>query len=222
MSLAIEIQNLAFSWDKQAPCLVIPEFKVKAGESVFLQGASGSGKTTLLNLISGMTQAQQGEVMLFDQNLKHLSASQRDQFRAKNLGIIFQQFNLLPYLSVQDNLLIAAKFARQTLSQKQIEELMQRLTLPLTILQKKTHQLSIGQQQRIAVMRAFVIQPKLIIADEPTSALDADNKQRFMDELFALADKNETSILFVSHDKSLANHFDRMVDLQQLNQAVLP
>ncbi|MBE0374362.1 putative ABC transport system ATP-binding protein [Pseudoalteromonas flavipulchra NCIMB 2033 = ATCC BAA-314] len=194
---------------------------------MFLHGPSGSGKSTLLGLIAGTLDCQQGEIEIAGTNASALSRGQRDKFRADHIGTIFQNFNLLPYLSPVENVTLGCEFSkkrRQNIS-SQNKSLEQEAKLLLSDLgidehtqQRSVAELSIGQQQRVAAARAFIGRPEIIIADEPTSALDADSRDGFIKLLFSQAAVYSASILFVSHDKSLAPLFDRQISLPDLQQ----
>ena len=222
----VSISDLRFSYHtKSGPLsawqLAVEHFEIMAGEHVFLQGASGSGKSTLLNILAGMTSAQSGKVQVLGQDLTQLSGARRDRFRAAHIGFVFQQLNLIPYLSVRDNILLAQHFAkhrsdtanRMTL----IKHILAELNLPSALLDQAAGRLSIGQQQRVAIARGLVNRPELLIADEPTSALDSDNRDAFMQLLFRLANENGSTLLFVSHDASLTSGFDRIVKMSEIN-----
>lgn len=224
----IELKDLTFAWSKQATLLDIDEFRLDPEQSLFLKGPSGSGKTTLLGLLGGVQLAQSGSIHLLGQDLSQLRASARDRFRVDHSGFIFQQFNLLPFLSVLDNVLLPCQFSKLR-QQRAIERhgsiqaaahaLLTQLGLSDHLHQQLAGELSIGQQQRVAAARALIGQPKLVIADEPTSALDADSREAFLELLFAECTAAGASLLFVSHDQSLAKLFDRSIDLSQLNRA---
>ncbi|MDM1708775.1 ABC transporter ATP-binding protein [Thiopseudomonas alkaliphila] len=223
----IEVQDLAFAWPKQAPLLKIPQLTIAASERVFLKGPSGSGKSTLLGLLGGVNLPSCGQIKLLGQDLTQLSAAQRDQFRADHCGFIFQQFNLLPFLTVLQNVLLGCQFSK-TRQQKarqrfgsvlaSAEHLLNQLGLAKALYEQPASSLSIGQQQRVAVARGLIGEPELLIADEPTSALDSDTRGLFLELLFKESQASQTSVLFVSHDQSLASQFDRQLDLLQLNQ----
>lgn len=228
-STLIKLANLGFAWPGQQELLNIPELTLQRGERLFLSGPSGSGKTTLLGLLGGVQKASRGKVSLLGQDLGSLSASARDRFRVDHTGYIFQQFNLLPFLSVRENVELPCHFStlrnqrarqRHGSVDKAASELLGHLGLQdNALLERRADTLSIGQQQRVAAARALIGQPELVIADEPTSALDADARERFLELLFAECSACESSLLFVSHDHSLASHFDRTVALATLNQA---
>lgn len=212
---AIELRNLKFSYGT-TPILNIPELEVKETEFVFLFGPSGSGKSTLLELIAGVLQSQSGELKVCGQDLTRLSLSGLDHFRAENIGYIFQSFNLIPYLSVLENILLPFLFQKSEVDEADLTVLTKSLGLQ-NYLNRPVSQLSVGQQQRVAVARALIKKPKIILADEPTSALDYNHRENFLKILFDLCKTHKTSVLFVSHDLSMAKMFDRSVSLSDLN-----
>ena len=216
----ISLKDIQFRWPGDALfTLNIPQWHIAAGERVFLQGASGSGKSTLLNLISGLLQAEQGAIRILGHDVASMSQRQRDRFRARHMGVIFQGFNLLPYLSVLSNIQLSRAFSGAAIDSDRVVYLLEQLGLSPMLLEQKASCLSVGQQQRVAIARAFYHQPEIIIADEPTSALDADAQAEFIELLLRQSENNKTTVLFVSHDKSLATHFDQRVDLQAINRA---
>jgi putative ABC transport system ATP-binding protein len=216
MSLLVKIQNLKFSWDNRTPLLNISCFEIKAGERVFIYGPSGSGKSTFLNLIAGVLNYSQGSIRILGTDLKNLSASQRDVFRGHHMGFIFQQFNLIPYLNVQENIELPLKFSSKRKNKIQnIKEEILRLCTSLgieSLLERMPSQLSVGQQQRVAAVRALIGSPEIIIADEPTSALDQDFRDQFLELL--LKEASSSSVLFVSHDRTLEKHFTKTLNIQ--------
>lgn len=218
---AISITNLNFTWPgAEQPTLEIPELQVACGEAVFLRGASGSGKSTLLSLLAGILPAPADSVSILDTDLARLSARKRDRFRAEHIGIVFQQFNLIPFLTVGQNLRLAARFTGR--SGKEVEdrsvELVESLQLHTDLLERQADQLSVGQQQRVAIARAFINNPELILADEPTSALDADAKDHFVKLLLSIRESTDCAIIFASHDNSLAELFETRVVLADINK----
>jgi len=224
----LEIRDLGFAWPGQGELLDIPHLAVAPGERVFLRGPSGSGKTTLLGLLGGVQKAGRGRVRLLARDLGELSAAARDRYRVDHSGYIFQQFNLLPFLGVRENVEMPCRFSRlraQRARQRHgsVEQaaghLLERLGLDQELFERRADSLSIGQQQRVAAARALIGQPELVIADEPTSALDADSREAFLALLFDECRDAGASLLFVSHDRSLARLFDRDLDLNQLNRA---
>ncbi|MDH5766059.1 MAG: ABC transporter ATP-binding protein [Gammaproteobacteria bacterium] len=216
----IQLKNLQYTWPGQDnPILTIKDWQLSQGDRVFLYGSSGSGKSTLLNILAGLLQPQQGSVRVLDTEITTLGARARDAFRARHMGFIFQQFNLLSYLSVETNIQLAAHFGvkNRSISPDRIIELMQQLSLGEQLLSQKAGQLSVGQQQRVAMVRALINHPQIIIADEPTSALDSDARDEFIELLLQCADNNQSSVIFVSHDKSLASHFSLSININDLN-----
>ncbi len=227
----IEITDLSFAWRSQQPVLDIERFAVQAGERLFLHGPSGSGKSTLLGVLAGVLMANRGTITVLGQDLRRLSAARRDQFRSEHIGIIFQMFNLLPYLSLVDNVTLPCRFSKHRRARlgtdsaaldQEAKRLLERLRLPEEALSRRdVTELSVGQQQRVAAARALIGSPELVIADEPTSSLDADARGSFIDLLSEECAKAKTTLLFVSHDLSLAERFGRTVDLMEINRVPL-
>jgi len=231
--LIIDIRDLEFSWQPNAPTVLsIGELQVAAGERLFIKGPSGSGKSTLLSLLSGVTTATAGSVRVMDQALERLGSVQRDHFRANHIGYIFQMFNLIPYLSVVDNVLLPCRFsasrrAKASARGNDLEAEARRLLQHLDMHHPDLHRravttLSVGQQQRVAAARALMGSPELLIADEPTSSLDADRRESFIRLLFDECGEVGATLIFVSHDGSLERLFDRTVDLAAVNRAGHP
>ena len=228
MPPTVDILGLRHRWPGSTKdCLQIEHFSLEPGERVFLRGPSGSGKSTLLSLIAGVLHPAEGRVQVCGQEIDAMRAGARDRFRAERIGFIFQQFNLLPYLSAADNIRLACAFAparRQRLQaaglvlDDEVCRLAGRLGLSEDLLTRRAHELSVGQQQRVAAARALLGSPALLIADEPTSALDAALQQEFIDLLLEECDQARTALLFVSHDSRLAAHFGRVVELAELNR----
>lgn len=219
---ALSLDDVAFAWPgRHGFSLHCPELRLDRAESLLLLGESGSGKSTLLSLICGVVTADQGRVRVAETDLGALRAGARDRFRAEQIGVIFQQFNLLPYARVLDNILLPLRFAPQrrarvTDAPQEAARLCAALGLPETVLSAPAGQLSVGQQQRVAAARALIGAPALIVADEPTSALDATAQDVFLDLLFAQAEQAGSALLMVSHDARLSTHFDRVVDLSEI------
>ena len=225
----IHIRHLEFGWDPGATLLAIEEFRVERGERVFLRGPSGSGKSTLLGLIGGVLEARRGSVQVNGSELTGRSRAWRDRFRADHIGYIFQMFNLVPYLSVLDNVLLPAGFSKmrasragngQAAHRAEASRLLAALDMQESLRGARTVvELSQGQQQRVAVARALFGRPELIIADEPTSSLDADARGRFLDLLMTECRQAGTTLLFVSHDLALSTRFDRTVEIKDVSPA---
>ncbi|WP_241901349.1 ABC transporter ATP-binding protein [Vibrio sp. 10N.286.49.B3] len=220
------MHNVDFSWKPEIPpILSIKELSIKKGEHLFIKGPSGCGKSTLLGLLTGINQAGSGEITILGQPLNKLKPSQRDSFRSNHIGYIFQQFNLLPYLSVIENVVLPCQFSKYRNDKvsgslhQMAEQLLLRLHLPADALHKPVVELSIGQQQRVAAARALIGEPEVIIADEPTSALDHDNRTAFIELLMEQANHANSTLIFVSHDPTLEPLFERSINLEQLNTA---
>ncbi|MGZ2255928.1 ABC transporter ATP-binding protein [Roseobacter sp. A03A-229] len=220
----LALRGVRFRWKARAGfSLSISELDILAGETVLLLGESGSGKSTLLSLICGTVLADTGQVAVAGQDIAALSGSARDRFRVEQIGMIFQQFNLLPFGSVLDNILLPIRFAperRKRVGNGKAEAvaLCEALGLPPGITNAKAATLSVGQQQRVAVARALIGRPPIVIADEPTSALDAGSQSAFLDLLFAQVQAHGTTLLMVSHDPRLADRFDRVLRMEDIAQ----
>jgi putative ABC transport system ATP-binding protein len=198
--------------------MMIPRWVVSQGEHVFLHGESGSGKTTIMNLISGILLPSEGSIHIFGEDICAMSNRKRDLYRAKNIGVVFQRFNLISYLSVLKNIELATYLAKNTSIDTQSEALalLNKLQLPRHILQQQVGQLSVGQQQRVAIARALINKPRLLLVDEPTSALDASARDAFMQVLMELCGAHNTTLVFVSHDAYLQRHFAIATDIHSL------
>ncbi len=222
----LELNALRFAWPGQAPCLDIGAFTLDAGEQIFLHGPSGSGKSTLLNLLAGVLKPDAGDIVLLGQSLPALSGAARDRLRADHIGLIFQQFNLIPYLSVLDNVLLPCRFSARRREQAgdapaSAARLLSHLDLDEALWRRPATALSVGQQQRVAAARALIGTPELVIADEPTSALDAERQTAFLDLLAAECASAGAALVFVSHDRRLAGRFSREVALTELSRSSL-
>ena len=224
--LAIDISALDFSWPGQPSLLVIDQLRIERGERTFLHGPSGSGKSTLLSLIGGVLVPRSGSVRVLETELQALRPGARDRYRGDHIGFIFQMFNLVPYLSVLANVLLPLRFSStrgkgltSLGAEQEAGRLLQALGLGVELVNRPATALSIGQQQRVAAARALIGRPALVIADEPTSALDSDTRAGFLDLLMTECRAAGTTLLFVSHDLSLARLFDRSLALRELNRA---
>lgn len=222
---AIEIRNLRYAYAGGPEVLNIPEFRMERGQHAFLYGPSGSGKTTLLGLIAGVLEVQQGNLKVLGTDLGSLSPAKRDAFRSTHLGYIFQLFNLITYLSVEENIILPCQVSaerRSRLNGTDMRSEARRIATHLGLepyLQRNVLQLSVGQQQRVAAARAMIGSPALMIADEPTSALDYDHRGKFLDLLFERCNASGTTLLFVSHDQTLMSRFNTQVALRDINLA---
>jgi len=221
-ALILGLEDVRYRWPGHNNfALSVPRFSLQTGETVLLLGESGSGKSTLLSLICGTIIAQSGAVSVAGTDIATLSAGQRDRFRAEQIGLIFQQFNLLPYASVEDNILLPLQFAPQRRARipspkEEARRLCLDLGLPQDVMRARAGTLSVGQQQRVAAARALIGSPPLIIADEPTSSLDAATQTAFLDLLFAQSHRNGTTLLMVSHDARLTSQFERVVQMSEI------
>jgi putative ABC transport system ATP-binding protein len=231
MSALLQLQDLRFRWPGAASdTIAIDRFELLAGEAVFMHGPSGCGKSTLLSLVAGVLKPDGGQLCLLDSELSTMSSAQRDRFRADHVGYIFQQFNLLPYLSVRDNVLLACRFSKRRAERAAqdgsaaatAEQLLEAVGLGADFWHRRADRLSVGQQQRVAAARALIGRPELVIADEPTSALDEARRDNFMRLLLDACHLAGSALLFVSHDMRLAAQFDRTVELPSLNRAAAP
>lgn len=220
---AIAIEGLRFAWPGSAEILAIDRLEIASGEKVFIHGPSGCGKSTLLGLVAGVIPLKQGSLSVLGQSLPSLTPAGRDGFRADHIGLIFQMFNLLPYLSVLGNVLLTRRFSSRRGSEQgesEAKRLLERLGLDdPAMMDKPVAELSMGQQQRVAAARALLGKPELVIADEPTSALDSGTRDRFIELLLAETGRAGSTTLFVSHDQSLAGRFDRSIALEEVNRA---
>jgi putative ABC transport system ATP-binding protein len=222
---AVHVRDLVFAYGRGSEVLRIPELRVEEGERVFLYGPSGSGKTTLLGVLAGVLQTTTGVVEVLGQDLGGLSGRERDAFRGAHVGYIFQMFNLVPYLSVLDNITLPCRISarrRARLVGTPLGAAARQMAVQLGIgdlLPENVTRLSVGQQQRVAAARALFGSPALILADEPTSALDTERREDFLRLLFERCREAESTLVFVSHDRSLAPLFDRTLSLADANRA---
>ena len=228
--MTVEVDGIRFAWKPgQRDVVDIECFQVSAGERVFIEGPSGSGKSTLFSLLGGVVSPREGTVRILQTNLSRMPAHRRDLFRADHIGFVFQMFNLVPYLSMLDNVTLPCRFSllrrkrvrsRAESPEAEARRLLDRLGLDQHELHgRPVMDLSIGQQQRVAIARALIGAPELIMADEPTSSLDEGTRERFLEVLTAQCDEMGASLLFASHDMRLSSMFDRRVSLIELNRA---
>ena len=206
----IQINSVKFHWSNKSKFkLHIPELSVDKGEKVLLLGESGSGKTTLLSLICGFLTPLSGKIQLNEKLINDLSATKRDQYRSDNIGIIFQQFNLLPYANVIDNILLPLYFSKlrsaNISNQRETAiSICQSLRLPEDVVNMKASELSVGQQQRVAVARSLVFDPQLVLMDEPLGALDKNLRESMQYELKHIHESLGVTVVYVTHDQSEA------------------
>lgn len=227
-SPVLALEQLTYRWPHRTePVLDIQHLEVAAGSRTFVHGPSGCGKSTLLGLMAGIVLPSSGHVRLLGQNWGDLAPARRDRYRADHVGYIFQQFNLVPYLSALQNVLAPCYFsdhrrraarAEATSPEARAQELLLNMGLSSKDIRQPSGRLSVGQQQRVAAARALIGRPALIIADEPTSALDEENCENFMQHLLEAATQANSAIVFVSHQNALGRYFDQRVYLPELNR----
>lgn len=219
MKKIVNINDCKFSYDGKKNIVNINQLDINEGEHIFLKGKSGSGKTTFLNLLCGVLSPDSGSIKVLDTELTKLSQTKKDKFRADNYGVVFQHFNLLPYLSVYENITLPLNFSKQ--KQKKatdVDELLLALGLQKELKNQKAMNLSVGEQQRVALARAIIGSPEIIVADEPTSALDANTKDSFMKLLFKQVEQNNSTLIFVSHDDELSKYFSKVYDFCEISR----
>ena len=226
--MAVQLSDLRFAWrPEDNPILEIHDLKIPRGQRVFMAGPSGCGKSTLLGLLAGIAKPQTGSVRVLGNRLEQMNGAARDRFRADHMGVIFQMFNLIPYLTVVENVTLPCRFSRRRYERANTNgglmveavRLLSRLGISDPLLHRPVTELSVGQQQRVAAARALIGEPEILIADEPTSSLDADLREEFIRLLFEACRRKPTTLIFVSHDKSLASLFDHTLRLPEVNLA---
>jgi putative ABC transport system ATP-binding protein len=217
----ISISSLDFRYSKGDFRLSVPEFTVAQSEKVAIIGPSGSGKTTLLNLIAGITIPAQGSVRINDVEVNTLNEDERRDFRISNIGFVFQDFELIEYLNVMDNILhpyrITGALTFDGTTKARVRDLADRMGIADKI-KRHPDDLSQGEKQRAAICRALLPRPKLILADEATGNLDPANKTRILDLLFQSVREHETTLIAVTHDYELLERFDRVVDFKEFQR----
>ena len=199
-----------------------PEIEIERGQRLLISGFSGCGKTTLLSIIAGTLKLQDGDITFDKHEYSKMSSILLDKFRADHIGYIFQTLNLIPFLSVSENIALGIKFSSTRKSKvndlgQELARLLSSLGLEKEILNTPIDRLSVGQQQRAAVARALLGMPDLILADEPTSALDNDTTKKFLREVMNTFDPSHQAIIMVSHDLSISSYFDTVIDFNKYN-----
>ncbi|NCV90798.1 MAG: ATP-binding cassette domain-containing protein [Betaproteobacteria bacterium] len=213
----VDLKGLKFAWTEHDPLIDLASWQVQAGEQLLISGPSGCGKSTLLALIAGLMTAPEGDVSLLGHRLGRMPAAARDRLRADHMGVIFQQFNLIPYLSALDNMVLAcrlssrrsAKFSSLAAMRQAAMTMSNKLDLEPSAMRRSVTRLSIGQQQRVAAVRALLGGPELVLADEPSSALDAKRELQLIELLTRQCRQQGTALILVSHHQALEGHFDR-------------
>ena len=216
----LEIHNLIKQYRNPAgetvTVLTVPDFLVEKGEQVIIAGPSGSGKTTLLHVIAGLLPATSGDILWDGSSFKQMTEKQRDHWRALNIGYIFQNFNLLPSLTAEENILAACAFANckcKPEHKKAANELLARVGLADKA-SSKPSRLSMGEQQRVAIARALINRPGLILADEPTASLDQENITKVLALIQSLCEEKNSTLLLATHDPLVMARFSRRYEMR--------
>lgn len=205
-------KNVTYSYQSSKEKLTFPDINCKNGEHWLLLGQSGSGKTTLLHLLGGLLRPKEGTIQIGDTEIQDMASARLDQFRGKNIGIIFQKPHFVGALTVEQNLQIAQYLANEPQDKNRIQSLLDSLNLGHK-LKSKTSELSEGEKQRVSIARALINKPEVILADEPTSALDDDNCTEVLKLLEKQAKEQKATLLIVTHDTRLKKHFDNQITL---------
>ena len=217
----LEVRNLKKSYTspdgERSTVVDVASFELQDGQQMALQGSSGSGKTTFLNLIAGILQADAGDVIIAGNNLSQLSESARDGVRANTLGYVFQTFNLLQGYTALENVLLGMMFGPGA-DRARAVELLERVGLK-DRMHYRPRQLSVGQQQRVAVARALANKPKLVLADEPTGNLDHRNAKEALELIRQVCKDSGSALLLVSHDREVLAQFEHVAELTEINAA---
>ncbi len=217
----ISVNNLSFSYPTQGFSLRIPELSIQQSEKVAIIGPSGAGKTSLLKLLAGILVPQQGKISIDDVGIHQLSDAQRRDFRISRIGIIFQDFELMEYLNTRDNILHPFRISRALKLNASVRNRCDELADELGIadkLKQLSQSLSQGEKQRVAICRAMLPEPDVILADEATGNLDPANKSKILDALFRSVEKRDATLIAVTHDHELLDRFDRVIDFKQFYQ----
>jgi putative ABC transport system ATP-binding protein len=207
----IKAINISFQYNENKQ-FAFPEIELHQGEQALLLGASGSGKSTYMNIIGGLHQGYKGDLSIADQTVNTLNANQLDQFRGKEIGIIFQESNLVQSLSLKDNLLLRLKLAGKSKDQQYWNTILETLGIN-DLLNQKAQTLSMGERQRANIALAIIAQPKVILADEPTSALDDENAKQVIGLLKDISEQHQITLLIITHDKRVKDHFNKQYSL---------
>ena len=218
----LEIRNLQKSYIEPSGnsllILDIPQLDIAEGEQIVLRGESGGGKTTLLHIISGIVTADSGSIKLDGTELTKFSEATRDRIRADKMGYVFQTFNLLPAFTALENVRLGMTFARKKMNAERGKELLNKVGLS-DRMHYLPSQLSVGQQQRVAVARALANKPRLLLADEPTANVDPSNQKRIIDLIKDVCRDESVAILLVTHSDEIAHRFERIERLELINRA---
>lgn len=218
--MRVEIRSMEFAYGDEGFHLSIPEMEIQSGERVAFVGPSGSGKTTLLRLLAGIVTPQAGTVSAGDIKISRIPDADRRTFRISNIGFVFQDFRLVDYLEVRENMLLPYRLNSTLILNENVENRLNKLAEALHLVDKlnsAVDELSQGEKQRTAIARALLPKPGLILADEPTGNLDPCNKRRILDLLFEQAKENDPTLMIVTHDHALLERFDRVIDFAQFH-----
>ena len=214
----IRVSNLSFQYRTGAFALTIPSLMAEANKNIALVGPSGSGKSTLLNLLAGVFEPRSGHIVIDGQPITQLSDAGRRKFRLQNMGMVFQSFALMPYLTVRDNVLLPLRMSGRPAdsnADRRCRQLLEAVRIE-ALASRYPHQLSQGEQQRVAICRALIIQPKVVFADEPTGNLDHDNATGVLELMLEQIKQSGASLIMSTHDQSLLHAFDQVLDMHQL------
>lgn len=221
----IQMQQLKFRYPQSPFRLSIPELTIQSGEKVAVIGPSGCGKTTLLNLISGILVPEQGTISSTGIDLSRLNDSQRRAYRISKIGFVFQEFELIDYLNVQENILLPYMINSTLQLDDGVQQRSRELAAAMQIdayLKSRIDRISQGERQRVAICRALLPQPQILLADEPTGNLDPTNKRLIRDLLLEHATKTSATLVMVTHDDRLLDQFDRTIDIERFHEMVEP
>jgi len=213
----IKIRELYFEYPRSDFKLSIPELDIKGGSKAAVIGPSGYGKTTFLNLLSGINTPQKGEIKIDSSNISSLSDSERRSFRISKIGFVFQNFELVEYLTILDNILLPYRINPSLRLTGEVRSRAGELAEKMGLgdkLKRNVTKLSQGEMQRVAICRALLTEPRLLLADEPTGNLDPKNKELTMKALFDYAEQNDSTLVTVTHDHNLLGGFDSVIDLK--------
>ena len=217
----IQLKNISFQHPQSDFTLSIDELLFTKGSKNAIIGPSGAGKTTMLNLVAGILLPQQGSIKVDEAYINRLSDKERRNFRIQNIGFVFQDFRLIPYLNVLDNILFPYRINKalklDTISISRAHSIAEDLNISHLIL-KYPDKLSHGERQRVAIARALINKPKLLLADEPTGNLDPANKMHIKDILFDMVEKHHATLITVTHDHEMLNGFDHVVDFKNFKK----
>ena len=217
-NLILQIRDLHFQYPASDFKIEISNIKITQGSKIAISGKSGSGKTTLIHLISGILKPQSGEILFYDKSITDMNDKEIRKHRISNIGFIFQEFELLEYLNVMDNLILPYKINKSLVLDAEIKDKAKEIANRIGIgnkLDQHPKQLSGGERQRLAIARALITSPPLIIADEPTGNLDEKTSNIVMDEITDQVSYTNSTLIMISHNNELISSFDEIIDIQE-------